>query len=124
MFLEIKEREKSMWEAAKNRDAEVFLEIVDRGAVMVCGGARLTGAEYAQIIKEFDVAEYEMTGFETIMVSETVCQTHYLISITVAEEKNSDLAGRFHVTSTWKRISGNWRLIFNMDSRISTYSGR
>ena len=32
--------EKRMWEAAKNRDAERFLEIVSPEAVMVCGGYR------------------------------------------------------------------------------------
>ena len=27
--------------------------------VMVCGGFRCSGADYAEIIKEFDLAEYE-----------------------------------------------------------------
>ena len=112
MFLEIKEQEMSMWEAAKNRDAKAFLDIVDKGATMICGGFRCSGAEYAQIIKDFDVANYEISEFKTIVVTETVCQTHYLISVTVADKKNSDLAGLFHVTSTWKRKENIWKLIY------------
>lgn len=41
----IRRREEMMWEAAKNRDSAAFLALVDENAVMVCGGARLSGAE-------------------------------------------------------------------------------
>lgn len=36
------------------RDKAAFLELVDVNAVMVCGGTRCTGAEYAEIIADFD----------------------------------------------------------------------
>ena len=71
-----------------------------------------------EIIKEFDLAEYEITGFEIVAETEGICQVHYVISTTVADDKNKDLEGRFHITSTWKRIDGRWKLVFNMDSRI------
>jgi len=48
--MNVYELEVQMWEAAKNRDAEAFLEVVDESAVMVCGGFRCTGADYAEII--------------------------------------------------------------------------
>lgn len=114
----IKELEIKMWEAAKSRDAAMFLEVVDRNAVMVCGGFRCTGADYAEIIKEFDVAQYKISNFETIEENDLLCQVHYVIDIAVADRRNADLEGRFHITSTWKKISDGWKLIFNMDSRI------
>ena len=43
----IYELEVRMWEAAKHRDPEAFLEVVSPDAVMVCGGQRCAGAEYA-----------------------------------------------------------------------------
>ena len=116
--MEVMEKELLMWEAAKKRDAGAFLEVVDKTAVMVCGGFRCSGADYAEIIKEFDLAEYEITGFEIVAETEGICQVHYVISTTVADDKNKDLEGRFHITSTWKRIDGRWKLVFNMDSRI------
>lgn len=116
--MEIKHLELSMWEAAKNRDAAAFLQVVAGDAVMVCGGYRCSGAEYAQFIAEFDVAEYETTGFETIFKTDDICQVHYVISTKVSDKKNLDLEGRFHITSTWKRFGNLWKLIFNMDSRI------
>lgn len=114
----IQELEEKMWNAAKNRDAEAFLQVVDKDAVMVCGGFRCSGAEYAEIIKEFDVAQYTISDFEVVSESESLCQIHYVIEIAVADRKNADLEGQFHITSTWKKTTDNWKLVFNMDSRI------
>ncbi|MBQ7934159.1 MAG: nuclear transport factor 2 family protein [Lachnospiraceae bacterium] len=113
-----KELEIAMWEAAKNRNAKAFLEVVDKDAIMVCGGFRCSGADYAEIIKEFDVASYEITGFEKVVETEELCQVHYVIKITVSDPVNKDLEGAFHITSTWKMLGGTWKLVFNMDSRI------
>ena len=116
--MDIKKTEIAMWDAAKNKDANAFLKLVDENAVMICGGFQCSGADYAEIIKEFDVAEYEMLNYEIIKETETLCQVHYVINITVNERKNADLEGFFHVTSTWNRVNDKWKLIFNMDSKI------
>ena len=107
-----------MWEAAKKRDANAFLQVVDKDAVMVCGGFRCSGAEYAGVITEFDLAEYEISSFEIVAQTDNMCQIHYVISTTVADKRNIDLEGKFHITSTWKKMSDTWKLVFNMDSRI------
>lgn len=116
--MDIQKNEIAMWDAAKNRDANAFLEVVDANAVMVCGGFRCSGADYAEIIKEFDVAQYEILNYEVIKETEKLCQIHYVIKITVNDRKNTDLEGLFHVTSTWNKINDRWKLIFNMDSKI------
>lgn len=116
--MSIQELEIKMWNAAKSRDSKAFLEVVDENAVMVCGGFRCSGAEYAEIIKEFDVAQYKISNYEVIEETELLCQIHYVIDLTVGDRKNADLEGVFHITSTWKKVSDKWKLIFNMDSRI------
>lgn len=116
--MEIRDYEIRMWEAAKNRDAKAFLELVNEDAVMVCGGFRCSGAEYAEIIREFDVVAYEIGDFEMVLETEDVRQIHYVISTQVSDERNKDLEGRFHITSTWKREGNQWKLVFNMDSRV------
>ncbi len=115
----IEQYEIKMWEAAKNRDAEGFLEVVDRDAEMICGGYRCSGAEYAEIIRELDVSEYEISEFQIVAESQEICKVSYVIVTTVADERNKDLEGKFRVTSIWKRIEDNWKLIFNMDSRVN-----
>lgn len=116
--MDFKELEISMWEAAKTRDSNAFLDVVDRNAIMVCGGFRCSGLEYAEIIKEFDLAEYEITDFEIVAETKDISQIHYVINTKVADKKNADLEGVFHITSTWKKFESGWKLIFNMDSRI------
>jgi len=115
---QIKTLETAMWEAAKARSSKAFLELVDENAVMVCGGFRCTGAQYAEIIGEFDIADYIISDFEIVAEAENICQVHYVIKTSVSEEKNADLAGVFHITSTWKKNGEDRRLIFNMDSRV------
>lgn len=116
--MDIKALEIMMWEAAKNRDVKAFLEVVREDAVMVCGGYRCSGAEYAGIIAEFDLEKYEISNFEVVEQSTDLCQVHYVISTFVSDVRNKDLEGRFHITSTWKCVENIWKLIFNMDSRI------
>ena len=114
----IEELERQMWEAAKARDAAAFLKLVDENAVMICGGYRCTGREYAQIIGEFDCSSYEISCFEQVAKSDMLTQVHYVLKTEAALAENSDLAGTFHITSTWEKQEDGWRLIFNMDSRI------
>lgn len=116
----VKELEIQMWEAAKAGNTEKFLKLVDKKAVMVCGGYRCTGSEYAGIISDFDCKAYEILHFETVLQTEDIEQVHYVIKTEVEKEENKDLEGTFHITSTWKKINGEWKLVFNMDSRIVT----
>ena len=91
------------------------------------GGYKCSGADYARIISEFDCKSYKISEFdcksykisefEVIAQSDDIVQVHYIIETAAEKPENQDLAGRFHITSTWKK-SDNWKLIFNMDSRI------
>lgn len=114
-----RELEEKMWRAAQARDKAAFLELVDENAVMVCGGFRCSGADYAEIISKFDCASFEIEGFETVCEAPGMIQVHYVITTAAEKPENADLAGRFHITSTWRETDGRWKLVFNMDSRIS-----
>lgn len=110
--------ELATWEAARNRDREAFLRLVSKDAVMVCGGFRCTGEDYANVISEFDLKKYTILMNETVYESETLVQVHYVIKTEVSDPRNSDLEGTYHVTSTWENKEGKWMEIFNMDSLI------
>ncbi|MCR4654603.1 MAG: nuclear transport factor 2 family protein [Lachnospiraceae bacterium] len=110
--------EEGMWKAACGRDAEAFLELVCEDAVMVCGGRRLSGDEYSEIIKDFGCKAYEIEHFEVVCQTEESIQTHYVISLEVCRDKDKDLEGKFHVTTTWRKNNGRWKAVFNMDQRI------
>lgn len=113
-----KSLEDSMWQCALNCDSEGFLEIVSEKAVMICGGYRCLGNEYSQFIKEGITSSYEFLAFEIIYEDENIIQVHYVIDVKPKDKNQADCAGKFHVTSTWKKINDKYMLIFNMDSKI------
>lgn len=112
------ELENSMWKTAQNRDAEEFLKLVSPNAVMVCGGYRCLGKEYAEIIKVFDCKSYSIDGFEIVNEDNNSFQVHYVLKMEVENEQNRDLEGEFHITTTWHLIDEKWTVVFNMDQRI------
>lgn len=114
----IKKLEEKMWEAAKKGDEAIFLQIVSTDAVMVCGGYRCTGAEYAGFVENFGIAGFEISNFEIVHEDDKTVQVHYIVRTTADSDVNADIAGLFNVTSTWAEINGVWKLVFNMDSRI------
>ncbi len=115
----IKDSEIALWNAAKSRNPARFLEMVCANAVMVCGGFRCTGAEYAEIIRDFDIASFEISDFEIVCETEEILQVYYVIETKVSKAENKDLEGVFHVTTTWKNFGSRWKVVFNMDSRVS-----
>ena len=85
---------------------------------MICGGYRCTGAEYAELISDFGISDFEITDFEVVHETDKTVQVHYIVKTTADTPENADLAGMFHVTSTWENRNSQWVLVFNMDSRI------
>ncbi len=110
--------ENKMWQAAKDGNKIKFAGLVSADAVMVCGGYRCTGAEYAGFISNFGISDFEITDFEIVHETDKSVQVHYIVKTTADAPENADLAGTFHVTSTWTNLNGEWVLVFNMDSRI------
>lgn len=116
------EKEHDMWKAASKRDVAAFKELVADDAIMICGGYRCLGAEYAEYIKDFYINGYKIINEEVIFSSEEAVQIHYVIDVKSDLPETADLAGVFHVVSLWKLEKNLWKLYFNMDSRIFTDS--
>lgn len=115
---EIYALETAMWQAAKARDRDAFSQLVAVDAVMLCCGARCSGAEYAELVGEYGISGFELTEFEMVYQTDTHIQVHYIVRTLADSPENADLAGVFRVTSSWEKRDGAWRLIFNMDQRI------
>jgi len=110
--------EEQMWQAALNCDKLAFSELVAADAVMVCGGFRCSGSQYAALIENFGISSYQISHIETVCRTTNSVQIHYIIKTMADTPENADLAGLFHITSTWELREDKWVLVFNMDSRI------
>lgn len=114
----VKSLETKIWELALNNDKKGYLKLVDKEAVMVCGGYRCLGKEYAEYIEEGIASSYEFINFEVVYESEEAIQVHYVVQVECEGDYSEECSGKFHVTSTWKRQGDGYKLVFNMDSRI------
>ena len=66
----------------------------------------------------FDCKSYAIEHFEIVNQDESSVQVHYVIHLEVEMEENKDLAGTFHITTTWKCMDGAWKVVVNMDQRV------
>ncbi len=112
------DKEHDLWKAASNRNVAAYKELVADDAIMICGGYRCLGAEYAEYIKDFFISGYEIKNEEVIFSRKEAVQIHYVIDVQTELPEASDLGGVFHVVSLWKMQNNLWKLYFNMDSRI------
>ena len=103
---------------SEKQKSVTFLQVVSEDAVMVCGGFRCSGKEYSEVIAMFDCKTYAMEHYEIVNQYANSVQVHYVIHLEVCNEENKDLAGTFHVTTTWKCMNGAWKVVFNMDQRV------
>ena len=111
-------KEYDMWKAASNQDEGAFKKLVADDAIMICGGYRCLGAEYAEFIKDFKINGYKIENEEVIFSSEEAIQIHYVIDVKSELPEAAELSGVFHVVSLWRKKNDLWKLCFNMDSRI------
>lgn len=111
--------EYKMWETALYKDVVGFKELVLPDAVMICGGYRCLGNEYAEFIADFNISGYSISDMEVIHVSDNEVTLHYVLRTQAEDMEAQDLAGLFHVVSIWRKNSDAWHLTFNMDSRIA-----
>lgn len=58
-------------------------------------------------------------NFEVTASAPGLVQVHYTITLTVSDPANADLAGTFHITTTWQQNGEGYQVIFNMDQRVS-----
>lgn len=110
--------EHDMWEAALHRDVDAFKSFVSPTAVMICGGYRCLGSEYAGILENFYISGYSISDMEVVSSSDDEVVLHYILRVNMENARDKDLEGLFHIVSIWKKSGDTWQLILNMDSRI------
>lgn len=110
-------KEKEMWDAVVAHDVRAFKQLVSANAVMICGGLKCSGLEYAGFVSDFNISAADIHEMTVTYADENSVHLHYVVATSV-DGPGNDLSGKFYVTSLWARTQGRWALIFNMDSRI------
>lgn len=107
--------EKNMWEAFSNGDSTSFAQLVSDEAIMICGGYKTTGAEYAKIVEQIRLQDYEVSDFFVKEISANTILVNYLAKVKCPDPS---ISGIFRVSSLWVNDNDKLKLLFNQDSRI------
>lgn len=107
--------EKKMWEAFASGNSASFGKIVSADAMMICGGFKESGAEYARIVENVNLSNYELSEFDVKVINPNVVLTNYIVKV---DCQDYTLAGTFRVSSLWINEDGNWKVVFNQDSNL------
>lgn len=111
----VRNLETQMWEAFANGDSNKFSKLVLDDAMMICGGIRESGREYAKIAANVRLDSYEISDFFIKSVSNESVMTNYIVKVICPD---ASISGTFRVSSLWIRNDTKWELVFNQDSKL------
>lgn len=108
-------QEYELWEAAQRMNRAVFNKYLAPEVNVICNGFRCCGEEYVMILPSFGLLRYSIERYETVVAGENQIQNYYLVNLKTKE--STDVIS-CHVTSTWKLMSGRWKIVFHMRTLI------
>lgn len=107
-------REKSLIEAKKKDDGEYFRRTLAEGFTLVgVDGKLLEGQEALDELGDSDLVALEAYNFKVIPAGAAVVIVSYEAIVSKAPEEDQGPPPRYqHVSSTWTRERGDWKLKF------------
>ena len=112
----VMKQEYELWEAAKMSNPTVFERHLGPYVNVVCNYYRCSGREYVMTLPSYHLQCYNIEQYETVSVSENRIQNYYLVNSRIAA---SEEIMTCHVTSTWKKMTNGWKIVFHMRALIN-----
>jgi hypothetical protein len=109
-------KEKSAWQAFKDKDAAAFQKVVAPDMVGVYSGGISGMKDELADMKTTDMKSFDMTDFKGHMVGKDVFVTSYQIT-TVEVIKGTDTSVTYYAGSVWKMEKGEWLAIFHTNAQ-------
>jgi hypothetical protein len=105
-------KEKSAWQAYKDKKADDFKNVVDKDVrVVYADGIHNLQSEVADMpkwdVKSFDISEFSIFSDEKDVVVAT-----YMVKIDATYE-GKDMSGTYIAGTVWKQEKGQWMAIFH-----------
>ncbi|MGH9551048.1 MAG: nuclear transport factor 2 family protein [Terriglobales bacterium] len=112
-------KEKSAWQAFKDKNADAFKKVVDKDVrVVYSDGVGNMQKELAEMPK-WDVKSFNITDFDIFSDEKDVIVTTYTVKID-ATYQGKDMSGTFIGGTVWKQENGKWLAIFHTHVKQET----
>lgn len=108
-------QEYELWKAAQKMDGSVFYKFFAPEVNVICNNFRCDGEEYFMTLSTFGMQRYSIERYETIAQDEELIQNYYLVNLKTVDSEELKTC---HVTSTWRKTFGEWKIVFHMRTLI------
>jgi len=113
-------KEKSAWQAFKDKNADAFKKVVDKDVRCVYANRLSTNLQNELAdMQKWDMKSFEFSDFEMFSDEKDVIVTTYKVKVEGTVE-GKDMSGTYNAGSVWKMENGQWLAIFHTNIKEET----
>ncbi|HEY3662433.1 MAG TPA: nuclear transport factor 2 family protein [Chthoniobacterales bacterium] len=109
------EKEKSAWQAFKDKDEAAFQKAVDHDMVGVYADGIADMAKEMSDMKKWDMKSFKISDFKSHSDEKDVVVTSYVVTLEGTFD-GKDASGTYNAGSVWKMEKGKWLAIFHTNT--------
>ena len=105
-------KEKSAWQAFKDKNADAFKKVVDKDIRCVYASRLSTLQNELADMQKWDMKSFEFSDFDMFSDEKDVIVTTYKVKLEGTVD-GKDMSGTYNAGSVWKLENGEWLAIFH-----------
>jgi hypothetical protein len=109
---EMMEKEKTAWQAFKDKDSAGFQKVVDHDMIGVYADGISDMAKEMSDMQKWDMKSFEISDYKSHSDEKDVVVTNYIVKIEGTYD-GKDASGIYNAGTVWKRENGAWLAIFH-----------
>jgi len=110
-------KEKSAWQAFKDKNADAFKKVVDKDIRCVYANRVSTSLQNELTdMQKWDMKSFEFSDFEIFSDEKDVIVTTYKVKVDGTVD-GKDASGTYNAGSVWKLENGKWLAIFHTNTK-------
>jgi hypothetical protein len=113
-------KEKSAWQAFKDKNADAFKKVVDKDIRCVYAN-RLSNSLQNELadMQKWNMKSFEFSDFDMFSDEKDVIVTTYKVKVDATAD-GKDMSGTYNAGSVWKLENGQWLAIFHTNIKQET----
>jgi hypothetical protein len=113
-------KEKSAWQAFKDKNADAFKKLVDKDIRCVYANRLSTSLQNElSDMQKWDMKSFEFSDFDMFSDEKDVIVTTYKVKVEGTAD-GKDVSGTYNAGSVWKLENGQWLAIFHSNVKQET----
>jgi hypothetical protein len=113
-------KEKSAWQAFKDKNADAFKKVVDKDIRCVYANRVSTSLQNELAdMQKWDMKSFEFSDFDMFSDEKDVIVTTYKVKVEGTVD-GKDMSGAYNAGSVWKLENGQWLAIFHTNIKQET----